>query len=61
MGVSVIYEDGMMDVVDPQRLQTLIDADSIVKFQRSDGWVYLGIDPVRTANSGYQGPEKRMN
>lgn len=61
MEVSVIYDDGMMDVVDPQRLQALIDADRIIKFQRSDGWVYPGIDPVRTSNSGYQGPERRMN
>ena len=59
--VSVIYQDGMMDMVKPQKLQGLIDTDEIVKFQRSDGWVYLGIDPVRgLAHSDYQGQERRF-
>jgi len=59
--VSVVYQDGMMDMVDPASLQRLIETDEIVKFQRADGWVYPGIDPVRRAiRSGYQGPERRM-
>ena len=59
--VSVVYQDGMMGIVEPQRLQRLIDSDKIVKFQRSDGWVYLGIDTVRClAPSGYQGIERRF-
>lgn len=59
--VPVVYQDGMMDMVEPQILQGLIDKDSIVKFQRSDGWVYPGIDPVRRfAHRTYQGPERRM-
>jgi len=59
--VPVVYQDGMMDMVDPTILQRLIEADDIVKFQRADGWVYPGIDPVRRVlNSGYQGPERRM-
>ena len=35
--VSVIYQDGMMDMVKPQKLQGLIESDEIIKFQRSDG------------------------
>ncbi len=59
--VSVVYQDGMMGIVEPQRLQRLIDSDEIVKFQRSDGWVYPGIDPVRClVPSGYQGIERRF-
>ena len=59
--VSVIYQDGMMDMVEPQVLQGLIESDEIIKFQRSDGWVDLGIDPVRClARSDYQGQERRF-
>jgi len=59
--VPVVYQDGMMDMVDPTVLQNLIETDEIVKFQRSDGWAYPGIDPVRRLmRSGYQGPERRM-
>ena len=60
--VAVVYQDGMMDMVEPQYLQGLIEEDKIVKFQRTDGWVYPGIDPVRRfARSSYQGPERRMH
>ena len=59
--ISVVYQDGMMDMVDPQVLQGLIEKDDIVKFQRIDGWVYPGIDPVRClAQSDYQGVERRF-
>lgn len=58
--VPVVYEDGMMDMVDPAVLQRLIDKDDIIKFQRSEGWAYPGIDPVRhLGNSFYDGPERR--
>ncbi len=58
--VPVVYQDGMMDMVEPAVLQSLIDSDEIVKFQRTDGWVYPGIDPVRRlVRSSYQGPERR--
>jgi hypothetical protein len=59
--VAVVYQDGMMDIVEPQTLQNLIENDEIVKFQRTDGWVYPGIDPVRRfARTSYRGPERRL-
>lgn len=59
--VSVVYQDGMMDMVKPSVLQRLINNDEIVKFQRSSGWVYPEIDPVRSqTSSGYQGTERRF-
>lgn len=59
--VPVVYQDGMMDMVKTQVLQGLIEKDDIVKFQRADGWVYPGIDPVRRfAHRTYQGPERRL-
>lgn len=59
--VPVVYQDGMMDMVDAAQLQQLIETDEIVKFQRGDSWVYPGIDPVRhTVSTNYRGPERRM-
>lgn len=59
--VAVVYQDGMMDMVRPKVLQNLIENDDIVKFQRSDGWVYPGIDPIRRMrNATYSGPERRL-
>ncbi len=59
--VPVVYQDGMMDMVEPQILQNLIENAKIVKFQRTDGWVYPGKDPVRSVvNPGYLGPERRL-
>ncbi|SEA13815.1 hypothetical protein SAMN05660420_01346 [Desulfuromusa kysingii] len=59
--VTVIYQDGMMDMVTPTVLQRLIDTDNIIKFQRSSGWVYPEIDQVRsTTPSCYQGEERRL-
>ncbi len=59
--VSVIYQDGMMGIVDTKVLQRLIERDGIIKFQRSDGWVYPGIDPIRNfVDPKYQGSERRF-
>jgi len=59
--ISVIYSDGMLDMVSPLRLQKLIRSGDIVKFQRSDSWVYPDIDRVRGSFvSGYQGDERRV-
>jgi len=59
--VPVVYQDGMMAMVEGHALQSLIEEDRIVKFQRSDGWVYPGIDPVRRfAHRNYKGPERRL-
>ncbi len=60
--ISVVYADGMMDMVPVTQLQSLIDGEDIIKFQRQDGWVYLGVDPVRIRPAAsYRGPERRFN
>ena len=59
--ISIVYQDGMMAMVNPKLLQGLIDRDRLIKFQRSDGWVYPEIDPIRNSlPSGYQGQERRF-
>ncbi len=58
--IPIVYEDGMMDQVDPRSLQVLIEGDMIVKFRRKGGWVYVGVDPVRKSRrENYRGPERR--
>lgn len=60
LSVPIVYEDGMMDQVDPRSLQILIEEEAIVKFQRGKGWAYVGVDPVRRSqNNNYAGPERR--
>ncbi|MFO7811620.1 MAG: hypothetical protein R6V21_01525 [Pelovirga sp.] len=60
LSVPVVYEDGMMDQVDPLSLQVLIEEEMIIKFQRGEGWAYVGVDPVRSKpRVDYPGPERR--
>ena len=59
--IAIVYDDGRMDYISGDKLQDLLDNDAIVKFQRNDGWVYPGIDPVRRrVCSSYHGPERRI-
>lgn len=61
LSVPIVYEDGMMDQVDPRSLQVLIEAEMIVKFQRGEGWAYIGLDPIRRSDRDeYAGPERRQ-
>ncbi len=61
MMIRVRYPDGETRMVRPPLLDHLIRTRKIVEFQRQDGWARLGIDPVRTGRSSYQGPERRQN
>ena len=61
LSVPVVYEDGMMEQVDPRSLQVLIEEEVIIKFQRAEGWAYVGVDPVRRKQrADYPGPERRQ-
>lgn len=59
--IPVIYQNGMMDLVEAKLLQELIEQAQVIKFQRSDGWVTPDIGPVRRLNQeNYQGQERRI-
>ena len=45
--MSVILTNGEEKVVPAYMLDYLIREDKIVAFQRSDGWVQIGRDPIR--------------
>jgi hypothetical protein len=47
MLIKVIYQTNEIDVVESSQLDTLISSNKIKKFLRFDGWVTVGIDPIR--------------
>ncbi len=61
MGIKVQYKDNTFGDVTAEALDGLIAADSIVAFRRRDGWVEVGIDPLRGqgAQGEYTGDERR--
>ena len=61
MMVRIIYHDNRYDMVKSTRLDDLINSNTVAKFERSSGWVTIGVDPVRTPKSRqpYTGQERR--
>jgi len=58
--IRVRHSTGKIEQVAPRKLQKLIDRRKIVQFMRSTGWVTVGFDPIRNAETGeYAGPERR--
>jgi len=61
MRIPVEYLDGNFGLVDPERLEGLIQSKKIVGFRRSDQWVRVRRDPVRgDGGINYEGPERRL-
>ncbi len=59
--INVIYKNGIRDRVSPALLTTLLETGQVASFERSDGWVSVGRDPIRkTGQPGYPGPERRL-
>ncbi len=61
MLIRVKYPDGSYDMVKDFRLDDLIETETIHSFKRSEGWVVLGVDPVRQPHSQkfYPGHDRR--
>ena len=61
MFIKVMYQTNEIDVVEASQLDTLISSNKIKKFLRFDGWVTVGIDPIRKENKvNYKGSERRQ-
>jgi hypothetical protein len=45
--IPVIFADDSPGQVRPEDLDELIRNRKIISFRRSDGWVRIGLDPVR--------------
>lgn len=61
MMLRVMYNDNRYDMVKSTRLDDLIVSNAVAKFERSSGWVTIGVDPIRAPrkNIQYTGPERR--
>ncbi|MFK5926233.1 MAG: hypothetical protein QM483_06360 [Desulfuromusa sp.] len=62
MQINVVYKNGVKDHISPALLGTLIGSKQIDKFERSSGWVQVGIDPMRRVkDADFRGTERRNN
>lgn len=62
--IDVILNDGTYHHFTPRVLNVLLETERVTKFRRSNGWVTVGVDPVRIytaryCNGLYHGPERR--
>ena len=59
MLIRVIYTDETYDYLGHTQLDKFIELGRVAKFQRSSGWVTVGVDPIRTDHHGYYGGHER--
>ena len=61
MLIKVMYQNNEIEMVEAFQLDTLISSNKIKKFLRSEGWVTVGIDPIRKESRvNYKGSERRQ-
>jgi hypothetical protein len=61
MRIKVMSQTNEIDVVESSQLDTLISSNKIKKFLRSEGWVAVGIDPIREESKvNYKVSERRQ-
>lgn len=59
--IKVVYKSGTEDRIAPSLLTRLIDLQEVARFHRSDGWVTIGIDPIRgMGGRAYLGENRRL-
>jgi hypothetical protein len=61
MLIKVIYQNDKHDMLKPMMLDTLLFANKVKKFLRSEGWVTVGVDRIRGTGGYYEGPDRRRN
>ena len=60
MKIKVQFSVDDVGVVDARDLERLIAYHEIIAFERSKGWVKIGVDPLRgDGGAPYDGPERR--
>jgi hypothetical protein len=60
MMIRVVYQNGIHDTVVPEYLNFLLESDRVKMFRRCNGWVHVGVDPMRNqVIPSYKGPERR--
>lgn len=62
MMVPVLLKNGTEEIVAPQVLDRMLEADQVMYFKRSDGWVVVGRDSIRgMGGTLYHGKERRFS
>lgn len=61
MGVLVLNNNNVYDVVSEERLDSLIAGKKIVGYYRSSEWVPIGHDPLTVAGEVHTDGERRTN
>lgn len=62
MLIRVKYPNGTYDMVKDQLLDYLLKEDKIAGFKRSEGWAFVGVDPIRQRSrqsESHYGTERR--
>ena len=61
--IPVVYKNGKEDSIEPKFLDILLHIGEIQEFRRSDHWVNVSEDPIRSLwqKSNFQGNEKRQH
>ena len=61
MRIKVMYQNNEKGMVEDYQLDELISSKKIKKFLRSEGWVTIGVDPIRKESRiDFEGPERRQ-
>ncbi|MCK4501895.1 MAG: hypothetical protein KAU22_02605 [Desulfuromonadales bacterium] len=59
MQIPVAFKNGKERSVSKGELQFLIETEQIMFFKRSDGWVVIGRDKLRSQRAPYSGEDRR--
>lgn len=60
--IRVELTDGSICRMAIKAFNLFLDQGKVARFERSEGWVTVGVDPLRNmaARRGYSGPERRV-
>lgn len=59
MKIPIVLKDGTEKSVSKEELQFLLAVQKIDSFQRSDGWVGINRDKLRSRSLSYSGVDRR--
>jgi len=60
--IRIVYRTGEEDLVSPKFLDILLYLNQVQMFQRTDGWVVVGVDPLRSPQPGtFSGTNQRQH